>query len=98
VIPTRSPTTMRGSRAPRSRASTSIGPSISELPFIGRPIASACVSFPGPEQSSSSRLTRRRSRISSTPSTGSSARISTAAPTPSSSATAFSSEWIPYEK
>ena len=32
------------------------------------------------------------------PSTGSSARIRTAAPTPSGSATALSSEWIPYEK
>ena len=38
---------------------------------------------------------RAGARIRSMPSSGSSARISTAAPTPSSSATAFSSAWMP---
>ena len=89
----------RAARARPARApSSSIGPSTSELPFRGSPMPSACVSLPGPEQRSSARARPRRWRISSTPSTGSSARISTAAPTPSPSATAFSSEWIPYEK
>ena len=37
----------------------------------------------------------RRARISSMPSIGSSARIRTAAPTPSASATAFMSAWMP---
>jgi hypothetical protein len=95
VIPILSPMTMRGARASGSRSSTSIGPSMSDVPFSDSPIPSAWVSLPGPLQSSSCRATRRRCRISSTPSTGSSARIRTAAPTPSSSATAFSSEWIP---
>ena len=95
MIPIRSPITMRGSREPGSRVSTSIGPSTSDVPFRDRPMPSAWVSLPGPEQSSSSPATLRRSRIMSIPSTGSSARTSTAAPTPSSSATAFSSEWTP---
>ena len=51
---------------------------------------SAWVSLPGPLQRSSARSRPRRSRIASIPSTGSSARINAAAPTPSSSATAFS--------
>ena len=97
-MPTRSPATTRGWRAPGSRVSSSIGPSTSELPFRDSPMPSACVSLPGPEQSSSARSRPRRARITSMPSTGSSARIRTAAPTPSGSATAFSSEWIPYEK
>src|SRR5215211_880123 len=54
VIPIRSPMTTRGSPDPGSRVSTSIGPSTSELPFSDRPMPSACVSLPGPEQSSSS--------------------------------------------
>ena len=37
-------------------------------------------------------------RISSTPSVGSSARISTAAALPSSSQTRFRHQWIPYER
>ena len=40
----------------------------------------------------------RAPRISSMPSTGSSARIRTAAPSPSGSATKFSSAWMPYER
>ena len=53
---------------------------------------SAC---PGPSRGRASRSRPRRSRISSSPSSGSSARISTAAPTPSGSQTAFSSAWMP---
>ncbi len=59
---------------------------------------SACVSLPGPLQRSSTRSRPRRARIASSPSSGSSARISTAAPTPSASVTAFSSAWMPYER
>ena len=85
-------------RRPGRRGSTSIGPPTSDVSFSDSPIPSACVSFPGPEHRSTSRSSPRRSRIRSMPSTGSSARISTAAPTPSSSDTAFSSAWIPYER
>ena len=40
----------------------------------------------------------RRASMCSSPSSGSSARISTAAPTPSGSQTALSSAWMPYER
>ena len=48
-------------------------------PLSANSIPSAWVSFPGPEQSSRSGTGPRRSRISSTPSIGSSARINTPA-------------------
>ena len=70
-------------------------PDVETVPFSSSPMPSACVSLPGPEQSSSMAKRPRRSRISSMPSVGSSARISAAAPTPSGSATAFSSAWMP---
>ncbi len=56
---------------------------------------SACVSFPGPEQSCSTSCSPRRSRIASSAAIGSSARISTAAPTPAGSQTRFTSAWMP---
>ena len=52
----------------------------------------AWVSLPGPLQSSPA---PRRERISAMPSSGSSARIRTAAPTSSGSHTALSSAWMP---
>ena len=82
----------RGGRPSRGRIST--GPS-SALPFRPRPIPSAWVSLPGPLQSSRGRSRPRRAAIRSRPSSGSSARISTAAPMPSASQTALSSEWMP---
>jgi hypothetical protein len=56
---------------------------------------SAWVSLPGPEQSCSTACSPRRSRITSSAAIGSSARISTAAPTPSGSQTALTSAWMP---
>ncbi len=99
VMPTRSPTARVSGRSPSPGGSSSMGPSpSSELPFSSRPIPSACVSLPGPEQSWWMSSRWRRSRIRSTPSTGSSALIRTAAPTPSGSQTAFRSAWMPYER
>ena len=95
LIPIRVPTTISGSAV---RGRISIGPSTSGVPFRSSQIPSACVSLPGPLHRSSTRSSPRRSRIRSTPSTGSSARISAAAPVPSSSATALRSAWIPYER
>ncbi len=68
------------------------GPVTSDVPFSPSSIPSAWVSLPGPLHSSPA---PRRDRISPDPRSGSSARISTAAPTPSSSQTAFSSAWMP---
>ena len=56
---------------------------------------SAWVSLPGPEHNWRTASTPRRSRMWSIPSTGSSARMSTAAPTPAGSHTAFNSECTP---
>ena len=57
VMPMRSPVTMRGAPARRPAARGSrIGPSSSELSLSERPIPSAWVSLPGPEQSASSAL------------------------------------------
>ena len=71
------------------------GPSRRSPPLCASSMPSAWVSLPGPEQSSSMRTRPRRSAISSMPSSGSSARISTPAPIPSGSATAFSIAWTP---
>ena len=54
------------------------------VPFRSSPIPSAWVSLPGPEHRSASRSSPRRARMVD-PSWGSSARTSTAAPTPSAS-------------
>ena len=94
-MPMRGAVTIVGSAHPGSRPSTSIGPSPSETPFRSSPIASASVNFPGPEHRSSSRSMPRRARMVSMPATGSSARISTAAASPSGSATKFSRLWMP---
>jgi hypothetical protein len=98
VIPTRGPTAIAGTGALAGRGSMRTGPSSSEVAFRSRPMASACVSLPGPEHRSSSRATPRAARMISRPSAGSSARISTAAPTPPASQTALSIAWIPYER
>ena len=95
VIPIRGPATTGNDAHPGGGASIATGPAARSVPFSSSPIPSACVSLPGPEQRSS---TPRLARMSSTPASGSSARISTAAPTPSGSQTAFSSAWIPYER
>ena len=95
VIPIRVPPTTLGARG-RMRT----GPSWRSPPLSDSSMPSACVSLPGPEQRSCSRtaplpLIPRRAYICSIPSSGSSARISTAAPTPSGSQTALNSAWIP---
>ena len=95
VIPIRVPVTIAGSSQPGGRGAIRSGPRTRSVALSPSPIPSACVSFPGPEQSCSSASTPRRSRIRSIPSTGSSARISTAAPTPSRSHTALTSAWMP---
>ena len=64
-----------------------IGPLTSEVSFSESSIPSAWVSLPGPFVSCD---VPRRSNILSSPRSGSSARISTAAPTPSGSQTALS--------
>ena len=88
VIPIRGPVTY-GSGEP---SSTRTGPETSDVPFSAREIPSAWVSLPGPLQSSPA---PRRFLISSVPDSGVSARIRTAAPTPSPSQTAFSKAWMP---
>ena len=93
-MPTRLPVTMRGSAAPRRGASTSIGPSTSELPFSDRPMPSACVSLPGPEQSSSGRQAAPLVHLLDAVD-----RLERAdqhrGPHPLASLTAFSREWTP---
>ncbi len=94
-MPMRVPTVIAGSRQAPVRAPIRTGPRASEVPLSCRRMPSACVSLPGPEQSSESRtgcspIDPRRSRIRSSPAVGASARISTPAPTPAGSQTAFS--------
>ena len=74
------------------------GASVTECPSHAGPIASACVSRPGPEQSARSGTLPRRRRISSNPWVGSSARNSTAAANPSGPHTTFTHQWTPYER
>ena len=59
---------------------------------------SAWQSLPGPEHKPRSDSTPRRARMRSTPSCGSSARISTASALPASAQTKFRHQWIPYER
>ena len=59
------------------------------------PMPSACVSLPGPSRGRRGRGAPAALAHASSPSSGSSARISTAAPTPSGSQTALSSAWMP---
>ena len=71
-----------------------IGPVEQDVRVRSSSIPSAWVSLPGPLESSSALHPRRRAHDLE-PASGSSARISTAAPTPSGSQTAFSSAWMP---
>jgi hypothetical protein len=88
-----------GSGRARSRSIQSASCRSRWIPSSRRSIASASVSRPGPEQSSSGRRARaRRSNIASTPSVGSIARTSTAAPRPGSPQTTFSMKCMPYVK
>ena len=97
VMPMRVPTAIaRPAPAARARldADRAVGSEVVAL--RSRPMPSACVSLPGPEQRSSTRATpAARAHDARCPSSGSSARISTAAPTPSGSQTALSSAWMP---
>ena len=95
VIPIRGPSISSIGGQSAGGGSIAIGPRTRSEPLRSSSIPSACVSLPGPEQRSSRRSSPRRSRMRSTPSSGSSARISTAAPTPSSSQTALSRAWMP---
>ena len=95
VIPTRGPATTSG-RAPGSGPSRRNGSRSSSASLCSRPTPSASVSLPGPEQRPASPCWEpRRSRIACRPAVGSSARISTAAASPSGSATKLSRLWIP---
>ena len=74
-------------------------PPISEVPLQVEPDAERLGELAGAVAEVLRRAPARAAlRISSMPSIGSSARISAAAPTPSSSETAFSSAWTPYER
>ncbi len=76
VIPIRRLTVIAGSRHARGRDEIRSGPRIRSAPLHSSPTASASVSFPGPEHSPATDLIPgRRARITSIPSTGSSARI-----------------------
>ena len=92
VIPIRGPVTTRRHR-PTARA-IPIGPSIRTCRVSVSSIPSAWVEL-ARAVGTARRRRPRRARMSSTPRSGSSARISTAAPTPSGSQTAFSSAWMP---
>ena len=81
VIPTRGPATISPDQ-PGGRGSSRNGSRPRSAPLAPRPTPSASVSLPGPEQSSASGRPPRRSRISSMPAVGSSARIRTAAARP----------------
>ena len=98
VIPIRVPITIPTSSHSGGRGPTRSGPAIASVPLRSSSIPSAWVSLPGPEQSCSSSATPRRSCIRPMPASGSSARISTAAPMPSGSQTRLTSAWIPYER
>ena len=75
------------------------GPSpISDDSFSNSPIPNACVSLPGPLQRSTSRATRVPGAHHLDPVDGSSARISTAAPSPSAESPRSDSAWMPYER
>ena len=78
------------SRSGSGRTSRSVSLSSARSP-------SAWVSLPGPvaQPGASARAARASAPC---PTSGSSARIRTAAPTPSGSQTAFSSAWMPYER
>jgi hypothetical protein len=92
VIPIRGRTARR--LPPGGGAPIATGPVARSRALCSSSIPSACVSLPGPEQSRSALEPAPRAHRSM-PSSGSSARISTAAPTPSGSQTAFSSAWMP---
>ena len=95
VIPMRGPTSSSGDSQPGRGGSIAIGPPSRSESLRSSSMSSAWVSLPGPEHRSSGRSSPRRARITSIPSSGSSARIRTAAPTPSSSQTALKSAWMP---
>ena len=82
----------RSRTAAARRARIRIGPSTSDVSFSLSSMPSAWVSLPGPLAQLARAAARAHLRE---PSSGSSARISTAAPTPSGSQTAFSSAWMP---
>ncbi len=94
LIPTLGPVTTSPCQ-PSSRGSSRKGSRARSAPFWERSRPSASVSLPGPEQSSRSGRSPRRASIASSSVVGSSALISTAAASPSGSATKLSRLWIP---
>ncbi len=92
VMPIRRPTEIGTLRQAGGRDEITIGPAINDDPLSPKPIPKACVSFPGPEHRSRTRLGSipRRTAIASIPEIGSSARIRVPAPIPSGSLTALS--------
>ena len=95
VIPIRGPAT---ASTPPSRAGAApmrIGPVARSVRVEVEPDAERLGELARPRAESSARSRPRRARIASRPASGSSARISTAAPTPSGSHTALSSAWMP---
>ncbi len=99
VIPMRRSTATSTPRHPRGRPENTIGPSVEVAAVVLELDRERLRQLARPRAQVLGALDSRAGRASPpTPSSGSSARISTAAPTPSGSLTAFSSAWIPYER
>ena len=95
LTPTRPPARIRsgGTGAPASSHTTP--PPTRSSPSWARSTDSACASFPGPEQRSWGAVRPRAAAITASPSSGSSARSSTALPSPSGRVTTFIIQWWP---
>ncbi len=91
-MPMRAPITISGLPS-RARNSNGARSSASPLCLMVTPKASH--NLPGPEHSVRASLNPRRRRIAAKPSSGSSARISTALAEPSASQTKFRHQWMP---
>ena len=96
VMPIRGPVEISGLSV---RSVSRKGGASRARPSCSPVIASAWHSFPGPEQSARSAVTRRRRCCASIPAVGSSARINTASASSSPPPqTRFRHQWIPYER
>ena len=99
VIPMRGPTRIAGAGASAAAASIRTGPSTRLVPLRSSPIAERLRELAGARAEVLEPVApAARAHLVARPSSGSSARISTAAPVRSSSQTAFSSAWTPYER
>ncbi len=83
--------------SPRAAASAN-GGALRSSPSCAPVIPSACVSLPGPGREQPRRRPSSPRAHASSPCVGSSARRSTAAPTPRRAQTMFAHQWMPYER